>query len=360
MSEIQILDIRGSKDEAGAIPHLPNEILQGLLKPPGHRTLPSEILYDEVGLKLYNGGVGTSWSEWYYLFPAEKQILDEHGHDIAKLLKRSSKGEAVIIELGAGSLEKTSRILSSLAHIDDVDGSEMSIRYYALDLERSELVTTLESLQKNYGQDFAGRIATMGMWGTYDDGIRLIEHNELGLDPDIPVHILFLGGTIGNFSKGDGDVAFLKNLPLKPERGDTLLLGIDRVKPREAIDRAYNFSAAVEWFMNGLKVAGRVLTGDQDFFELENWDRYARFNEEIGRMEIGYTSRKDQTIRDRLHDVDITFSKDEDILVMCSNKYTDDEIKTTLERACLRSTGSWMDTKAQYYLYSLRPENFKT
>lgn len=262
-----------------------------------------------------------------------------------------------MIELGAGSLEKTSRILSSLAHIGETDGVEMSVRYYALDLERSELVTTLEKLRNSIGQTIAGRISTMGMWGTYDDGIRLIENNELGLEADVPVHVLFLGGTIGNFSKGNGDIAFLKNLPLRPERGDTLLLGIDRAKRREIIERAYNFSAAVEWFMNGLKVAGRTLTGDENFFGLNNWDRYAHFDEQLGRLEAGYQSRKDQTLRDNVHGVDLTFYKDEVVLVMYSNKYTDSEIMTMLAAAGLAVAGSWMDTQAQYYLYSLRPES---
>jgi len=356
MSQIQILDIRRFKDGAGAMPQLSNEILRGLLKARGERTLPSETLYDEVGLKLYNEGVGTTWSEWYYPFAAEKQILDEHSHDIARQLRTSRKGEAILIELGAGSLEKTSRILSSLAHIGETEGVEMSVRYYALDLERSELVTTLEKLQDSIGERIAGRISTIGMWGTYDDGIRLIENNELGLEPDVPVHVLLLGGTIGNFAKGDGDIAFLKNLPLRRERGDTLLLGIDRAKQRGIIERAYNFSAAEGWFMNGLKVAGRTLTGDENLFDSNNWDRYANFDEGIGRLETGYKSRKDQTLRDDIHDVEITFSKDEVILVMCSNKYTDNEIKTMLAKAGLEVVGSWTDTLAHYYLYSVRPE----
>ncbi|GLB39964.1 hypothetical protein LshimejAT787_0704740 [Lyophyllum shimeji] len=356
MSQVQILDIRKAKDGPGAIPQLAEEILRGLLKAPGQRTLPSEILYDEVGLKLYNEGVGTTWTEWYYPFTAEKQILDEHGHDIAKRLKMSRKGEAVLIELGAGSLEKTSRILTSLADMGQAKGVKMSVQYYALDLQRSELVTTLEQLQESIGGRLAGRVSTMGMWGTYDDGIRLIRNNELGLEADVPVHVLFLGGTIGNFSKGDGDIAFLRDLPLRPGRGDTLLLGIDRAKQREIIDRAYNFSAGEEWFMNGLKVAGRALIGDEGFFGSNDWDRYAEYDERIGRLKTGYKSKKDQTLRDNLRGVEVSFSEDEVILVMYSNKYTDSEINFMLATVGLKVAGSWMDSQAHYYLYALRRE----
>ncbi|KAF5384336.1 hypothetical protein D9615_003196 [Tricholomella constricta] len=370
MPQIEILDIRGSKDGADAIPHLQHEILQGLLKAPGHRTLPSEILYDdEVGLRLYNEGM-TTWSEWYYPIVAEKQILNAHGDEIAQSFARSSKGEAVLIELGAGSLEKTSQILSSIANTVESNDSEAPIRYYALDLERTALETAIERLQGSIGDKIAGRISTIGLWGTYEDGIRLIKSNELGLDPDIPVHIIFLGGTIGNFKKGEEDIAFLKNLPLNPERGDGLLLAMDGEKPAEVIERSYGFPAGKEWIMNGLKVAGRALTGDEELFKLEGWDRYAKYNEKLGehvdsrvimansrtgRFEMGYRSVEAQTVKDKIHGIEISFSKDEVILVLFSNKYTDREMKDTLAQSGLKAAGSWANEGLQYYLFSLRP-----
>lgn len=98
---IQVLDIRGSKDSLSSVPHLRAEILEGLLKPPGSRTLPPETLYDEAGLKIYNEGM-KAWAEWYYPAEAERQILDLYGNDIAKMLNTSATGKAVLIELGAG------------------------------------------------------------------------------------------------------------------------------------------------------------------------------------------------------------------------------------------------------------------
>lgn len=181
-------------------------------------------------------------------------------------------------------MEKTSQILSALARIVEPQGSKPSITYYALDLERAELERTLAGLQENIGHEIAGKIATCGMWGTYDDGIRLIANNELGLETDVPVHILFLGGTIGNFSKGNGDVTFLKSLPLQRKRGDVLLLGMDRAKAVEAIERAYGFEAATTWVMNGLKVSGRLL-GDEGTFDQEKWQRYSKYNEPLGEFE---------------------------------------------------------------------------
>lgn len=101
MPPIRVLDIRGSKESLSSIPHLRAAILEGLLKPPGNRTFPSETLYDEVGLKMYNDGM-KAWAEWYYPMEAERQILELYGSDIAKLFNTSAKGKAVLIELGAG------------------------------------------------------------------------------------------------------------------------------------------------------------------------------------------------------------------------------------------------------------------
>ncbi|PPQ76317.1 hypothetical protein CVT25_007949 [Psilocybe cyanescens] len=145
---IQVLDIRESKDSLGSIPHLQTAILEGLLKPPGNRTLPSETLYDEVGLKMYNGRM-KAWAEWYYPVKAERQILELYGSEITKLFNTSANGNTVLIELSAGSLDKTLQILLSAA--DQISGVAGTIKYYALDLERSELEHTIGRLQDIIG-----------------------------------------------------------------------------------------------------------------------------------------------------------------------------------------------------------------
>ncbi|TFK37923.1 histidine-specific methyltransferase [Crucibulum laeve] len=351
--DVQVLDIRASPQSKGSIPNLRTAILDGLQKAPGMRTLPSEILYDDRGLKIYNDCI-RSWSEWYYPISAETEILEINGKDIARVFSTSDRGEAVLIELGAGSLDKTSKILVSLSEtVQNVSDSQPPITYYALDLERSELQRTLSELQKNIGEKIAGKIATKGMWGTYDDGIRSVENNELHLDAAVPVHFLFLGGTIGNFSKGEGDVTFLRNLPLNAQRGDTILLGIDREKSKEIIERAYNFPAAREWIMNGLNVSGHLLSGDKDLFQLDNWDRYAMYDEKLGRLEAGYRSKIDQIIEVTAN-YSIPFKKDESVMAIFSNKYTDDELNFLISKANLKTINSWVDHKALYYIFSLR------
>jgi uncharacterized SAM-dependent methyltransferase len=79
-----------------------DEILRGLCQPTGQKTLPTILLYDELGLRLYDD-ITTKASE-YYLFPAEEQILRDHGPSIIRMMHGGSPvhpGE-VVLELGAG------------------------------------------------------------------------------------------------------------------------------------------------------------------------------------------------------------------------------------------------------------------
>lgn len=76
-------------------------ILSGLSKPAHQRTLPTLLLYTEIGLKTYDEL--TSNASEYYLFRAEEEILMNHGDEIIRAMhsRGSTEGESVV-ELGAG------------------------------------------------------------------------------------------------------------------------------------------------------------------------------------------------------------------------------------------------------------------
>ncbi|KAK7455776.1 hypothetical protein VKT23_010808 [Stygiomarasmius scandens] len=346
-SPIEVLDIRSQTDSSIFSFKLRSDILAGLSKPSGQRVIPSECLYDEVGLKIYNEVVST-WTE-YYPYRAEMDIWKHHADNIAQSMSKSQVGgQRIIIEFGAGSLDKTSLLLLALARTCARESVPASITYYALDLEQSELDRTLNDLENNIGEELCGKITLKGLWGTYDDAIRILNTNEHNFDNHVPIHILFLGGTIGNFTKGTDDRGFLRSIPLNSARGDTLLLGLDQAKSPEVFERAYGFESARPWIMNGLPAAGKVL-GKPELFKDGHWERYAKYNIELGRFEAGYVSKFDQTL-DIPSLGETLFTKGEVIIVSFSNKYMESEVEVLFKDGNLSNIKSWMNEEFKYML----------
>jgi L-histidine Nalpha-methyltransferase / hercynylcysteine S-oxide synthase len=197
------------------------------------------------------------------------------------------------------------------------------ITYYALDLEERELVRTLGEIStSDTGMLLKGKVETKGMLGTYDDGLKFVQegglytgvsyskHSSATLSslralspspmstsssvssmtdadtsppstPDVvhpPLHILFLGSSIGNFNRKTS-ADFLRSLPLRPGSEDTLLLGLDHDNSKQVIEEAYNDPAGHTkvFIMNGLKAAGRAL-GDENMFDEDKWEYVNKYN----------------------------------------------------------------------------------
>ena len=204
--------------------------------------------------------------------------------------------------------------------------SSPPITYYALDLERRELVRTLEELNASgVGEQIREKFRTRGLCATYDEGIHFIRGGGLRscdilngfsmqstgnhatdqtytvdlprlppgngaesfkMPPSIPrsqqqpLHILFLGSSLGNFSRGDG-AAFLRSLPLRVGAGDTILLGLDGNNDPTVVERAYNDERGVNraFVMNSPRHARRILGGEQAFAD-GKWAYVGWYNQE--------------------------------------------------------------------------------
>ena len=79
-----------------------DDIIKGLQKQRGQRTLPTILLYDEQGLRLYDE-ITTKAPE-YYPFLSEEEVLREHGGEIVRLMHGGEpvRDGEVVLELGAG------------------------------------------------------------------------------------------------------------------------------------------------------------------------------------------------------------------------------------------------------------------
>ncbi|KAI0648157.1 hypothetical protein C8Q79DRAFT_556266 [Trametes meyenii] len=403
---VQILDIHSRAANLAAHP-IRDQIIEGLSQPAGQKWLPTMLLYDEHGLRLYDA-ITTDAPE-YYLFPAEEQILKNKADDIVKAMHTAASNEGpvdeVVVELGAGALRKTSLVLRALSRSVSKPSDTPPINYYALDLEQRELERTLIELnQSTIGAEMKGKVSANGLCGTYDDGLKFIAEGglegrsslerleskitetytvqRLGRDasPDSgssrsrsdgtevtppstpgahqPLHILFLGSSLGNFTRGE-DAGFLKSLPLRPGSGDTLLLGLDHANEGSQIELAYNDPKGVtrNFIMNGLTCAGRAL-GDEHLFDEDKWEYVGRYNEELRRHEAYYKSTCDQTIVDPATKAHFPFVKDEVVRVEVSNKFSERDAYALFADAGLRPVHRWMDSASQYSLWLLERPKF--
>lgn len=79
------------------------------------------------------------------------------------------------------ALRKTSHFLLALARATKPAGADERPKtsYFALDLERPELVRTLGGLSTSIGHALTGRVSFGGMWGTYDGGIAFVKSGGL-------------------------------------------------------------------------------------------------------------------------------------------------------------------------------------
>lgn len=104
IGNIDIVDIRGKLANATAsADSMRDQIIKGLSLPVGQKVLPTMLLYDERGLRLYDA-ITTDAAE-YYLFPAEEQILKNNANDIVRNMHAGTGGRIeseVVVELGAG------------------------------------------------------------------------------------------------------------------------------------------------------------------------------------------------------------------------------------------------------------------
>ncbi|CAE6423296.1 unnamed protein product [Rhizoctonia solani] len=175
-----IIDVReNASGDSSPSNTVVDAVIEGLSKPAGTRSLPTLLLYDERGLRLYDD-ITTKAPE-YYLFGCEEQILADHADDIVRAMGAAQRGDEVVIELGAGALRKTSHFLLALARAAKPvnPGEQPLISYYALDLERPELVRTLRELSTSIGKELSGRVSFGGMWGTYDGGVAFVKRGGL-------------------------------------------------------------------------------------------------------------------------------------------------------------------------------------
>lgn len=289
---------------ANSVSDLMGDIRKHLLNPP--YSLPPKYFYDHRGSLLFDQICNTPE---YYPTRTESQLLQRYCQHIIDRLDVHH-----IIELGSGTSRKTRHLFDACQTLDQYPS------YWPFDVCEPMLIQTANELMLQYDW-----LNIQPLEGDYSAGLAHLPK------PDGHSLYVFLGSSIGNFTETEA-VDFLKEVRLHMTTGDTLLLGIDRVKDKTVLEAAYNDKQGVtaEFNLNVLSVLNNETKAN---FDIEQFSHQAVFNEDKSQIEMYLHSSSDQTIRFPSLDQELKLHEGDKILTEISRKYSLAGIESLLGQA---------------------------
>ena len=310
-----VVDVRlapGERTEA-----LRRDVLRGLTSTP--KWLPPKWFYDARGSELFDEI--TRLPE-YYLTRAERTILGARASEIARL-----SAVDVLVELGAGTSEKTRLLLDVLVR-------RGLRRFVAVDVSEATLRESATRIAAEYpGIDIHAVVGDLErhLDGIPSGGRRLVA---------------FLGSSIGNFGPRER-ARFLGGLRGAVAKEDWFLVGVDLVKDAARLEAAYDDAAGVTAAFNRniLLVVNGELDAD---FDVASFDHVARWNGEGGWVEMRLRSRREQTAAVRALGPEVPFAAGEDVLTEISAKFRRERIEDELREAGFEPAAWWTDPAGDF------------
>ncbi|NDU72867.1 L-histidine N(alpha)-methyltransferase [Actinomadura sp. DSM 109109] len=302
---------------------LRRDVREGLAGTP--KTLPPKWFYDERGSALFEE---ITRLEEYYPTRREREILAARAPDIA-----AATGARTLLELGAGSGEKTRLLLEALAG---------TLRTYVPVDVSGEF---LEQAAAGIAADHPG-LAVRAVAADYEQHLPLLPGGERRL-------VAFLGGTIGNMAPAER-IGFLGGVRATMDEDGFLLLGADLVKDPGRLVRAYDDAAGVTaaFNRNVLAVVNRELDAD---FDIGAFAHVAVWNAAEEQIEMRLRSLRDQDVRVRGLDLGVTFAEGEEMRTEISAKFRRERLEAELGAAGMELAEFWTDEAGDFSLTLARP-----
>jgi L-histidine Nalpha-methyltransferase len=301
-ADVEVHSYLGAHDERA----LADDVLDGLTRP--FKELPPKHFYDARGAELFDR---ICELPEYYPTRTERAILEARA---AEIVERT--GAAEIVELGSGTAAKTRILLDAMREAGTLR------RYVPLDVTEQMILETASSLVEQYPG-----LLVHGIVGDFE---RHLHHLPPALGPRL---VVFLGGTIGNFTPGSRR-RFLRGLAKAMGPGDHLLLGTDLVKDPAVIEAAYDDSEGVtaEFNRNVLHVVNRELDAD---FDVAAFEHVAFFDREREWIEMRLRAASRQNVHIGALGLDVVFEPREELRTEISAKFTADRLRGDLAAAGL-------------------------
>ncbi len=294
-----------------------HDVIEGLLQNP--RYIPPKYFYDEEGSILFDQ---ITEVQEYYPTRIERALLQKYKHEIVLCLNR----DCLLIEPGGGSCSKVRIFIEELK----------PLAYVPMDISATHLLAAAQQLSKDY--DWLDIYATCNDFTT-----KLILPENL---PNSNRVVFFPGSSVGNFTPADAKKFLKKIVDLVGSKGK-LLIGVDLKKDKSILEDAYNDSAGVTaaFNMNLLTRINNELSAD---FDLDGWQHYAFYNDQLGRIEMHLKSLYQQVVH--IGDNEFYFDENEKIHTENSYKYSVDEFIQLAKSVGFKSDNVWVD---ENHLFSI-------
>ena len=299
-----------------------NIVRDGLSGP--NKKLPSKLLYDERGSKLFDE---ITRLDEYYPTRTEMKIMEDNISEIGSLLGEGT----VLVELGSGSSKKIRLLL------DNIPGLAA---YIPIDISAEHLQNSVNKLSGDYPE-----LEIIPLFADYTRTIKL---------PDIPkpydhISVFYPGSTIGNFQPLEAK-NFLRRISRLIGRNGGMIIGVDMKKDKKILEAAYNDSKGVTAEFN-LNILNHINDETGSDFKTENFKHHAFYNDEQGRIEMHLISLTDQYVN--LNGSNLYLKKGDDILTEYSYKYTPGEFENLISDF-FEVRNVWMDENQYFSVQYLR------
>lgn len=298
-----------------------DDVLRGLSA--ASKAVPSRHLHDSIGLRLFNR-IRTLPD--YYPGSAETGIFNAHRGEIARLIGP----DACLVAFGCGTSAQVHPMVEALPRLGGL---------VAVDAARDPLFDAATALAEAYP-----RLPVAAVCADVTRPLSL---------PGIAQRrrrVGFLSGATIGTAEPDETAAMLRTMADGLGTGGALIVGVDLVKDRATLERAYNdrdgLTAAFN--LNLLSRINRDLCGS---FEPRFFRHRAVWNEDASRVEMHLVSRRRQRVH--LAGRAVLFDEDEAIHTANTHKYTMGGFHRLARAAGLRPVQGWTDHNRLFSLHFL-------
>ena len=298
---------------------LQKDLISGLSKK--EKTIPSKYHYNLQGSKYFEK---ITQQKEYYPTRKEKEILKNISKEIPKLFN----GKLSYIELGSGAIDKIKLLINK------------DVKYYVpLDISLDYVRKSVKKLKKQYP-----KIKIKPKKIDYSKQFKIPNLKET-----TKVYF-FLGSSIGNFYNKE-EIKFLKKLRKSISKNNYLFIGVDLIKNKTTLDKAYNDKKGytAKFSLNLINIINKT---QKTKLRLKDFYYHGFYNTKKKCIQGFIVSKKYQTFK--IGNKNFFLKTNEKILVEISNKFSINSFKKLASNTGWSTNRYWQDNQRFYSLFLLK------